>query len=236
MKETSELSAAQEGRRFWASFLLPTLFVAALCFFKMAETWSGISLVSWGIYPRTREGLIGILTAPLVHGDWEHLFSNAVPLIALGGLAIHTYRIVAIPMLLFIYLMSGLGIWLMGRTSHHIGASGIVYGLAFFIFFSGIFRRDTRSMALAAIVVMFYGSMVWGLLPLVDGISWEGHIAGALAGVASAYYARNINLPPAHQWADDTANNNNNDDDPLNAKEYPFWIAQQSDLYDNEYS
>lgn len=197
----------------------PIVFVLLLWIVKIIETLGGFDFSDFGVYPRSLSGLIGIITAPFLHGDWEHLFSNSVPLIALGFLVIQLYRSVAMPVLLFIYVMSGVGMWLFGRPSHHIGASGLVYGLAFFLFVSGVLRKDRRSMASAAIVAVFYGGMVWGMLPGLRGISWEGHVAGALAGMAMAYRYRYVNLPEPYEWESEPDYYNEGE-----IWEEPFWV------------
>ncbi len=212
---------SEESKNLRYSLWLPIAFVGILWVVKIIETVVGIDFSDFGVYPRSLRGIIGIFTAPFIHGDWEHLFSNSVPLIALGFLVLQSYRAISLPVILFIYLMSGLGMWVMGRPSHHIGASGLVYGLAFFLFASGILRKDTRSMALAAIVVIFYGGMVWGMLPGLRGISWEGHLAGAVAGVAMAYRYRKVNLPTRYEWETDPTDYDQEGEIII---EEPFWV------------
>ncbi|MBK8472522.1 MAG: rhomboid family intramembrane serine protease [Sphingobacteriales bacterium] len=208
-----------DKQHVWSSIWLPLLFVALIWTIKIVETLSGMQWTALGVYPRDPSGLLGILTYPLVHGSWEHLLSNTMPLLVLGSLLMHSYRAVAGRVLPIIYVASGLGIWLFGRQSHHIGASGLVYGLAFFLFFSGIWRKDRPSMALAAFVAIFYGGMTWGLYPMEEGISWEGHLAGAIIGTICAYKYRHINPPPRYDW--ETSPN------PIEGEiiiEHPFWV------------
>ena len=131
-----------------------------------------------------------MVLSPFLHGDLSHLFSNSFPIIVLGFIILQNYRSIAWQLLFWLTAMSGFWTWAIGRPSHHIGASGVIYGMAFFVFFSGILRRDTRSMALAMLVTFLYGGLVWGLLPIQIGVSWEGHIAGAVAGVICAIYFR----------------------------------------------
>ncbi len=148
---------------------------------------TGNSFAQYGIYPRKLEGLIGIITAPLIHGDIEHLFSNSFPFFVLTGVIYFFYPKVAIPSFIFIYLITGFIVWLFARPIHHIGASGVVYGLLSFVLFTGIFRRNLKSIALALSVTVLYSGYFYGLLPLDEKISWESHLFGALVGVLIAY-------------------------------------------------
>jgi len=223
-----------EKQQIIVSLRLPVYAVLVLWVIKIIEVVAHFSLSSWGIYPRTLHGLTGIITAPLIHGqaradDWlgnfSHLFSNTMPLIVLGFLVLLSYRQIAARLLTIIWLGSGILVWLFGRPSYHIGASMIIYGLAFFVFFSGVFRKDVRSIALASIVVLFYGSMIWGLLPIERGVSWEGHLAGALTGIACAHYYRHVNPRKRYDWEieeEQLAQTQPNDSQP----EDPFWAPK----------
>ena len=148
---------------------------------------TGNSFAQYGIYPRKLDGLIGIITAPLIHGDIEHLFSNTFPFFVLTGVIYFFYEKVAVPSFIFIYLLTGFTVWLFARPVHHIGASGVVYGLLSFVLFTGIFRRNLKSIALALSVTVLYSGYFYGLLPLNEKISWESHLFGALVGVLIAY-------------------------------------------------
>ncbi len=145
-----------------------------------------------GVYPRHLEGLRGILTMPFIHADLKHLFSNSVPLLILGAALIFFYRELALRVFLWIYFLDGFWLWLGGRENFHIGASGLVYGLSSFLFFSGIFRRDTRLIAISLLVVFLYGGLLWGIFPDFLGVevSWEAHLYGAAAGLLLAWVFR----------------------------------------------
>lgn len=143
-----------------------------------------------GIFPRDYSGLKGILFAPFIHGDINHLASNSLPMIVLGGLTYTFYRPIFYKSHFFIALVGGLIVWLIGRESYHIGASGIIYGLASMLFFGGMFRKSYRLVAVSLLVVFLYGSMIWGVLPIKDEISWESHLAGGIVGLALAVYYR----------------------------------------------
>ncbi len=147
---------------------------------------------SFGIYPRTLDGLKGIIFAPLVHSDLEHLFSNTFPFFVLTGVIYFFYKKVAIPSFIIIYILTGLVVWLFARPVYHIGASGVVYGLMSFILFSGIFRRNLKSIALALAVTVLYSGYFYGLVPLENGVSWESHLFGALVGVLVAFVFKSV--------------------------------------------
>lgn len=181
--------------QFQQSIIVPVYFVCVIFLLELANQLLGLPTNLLGNRPRQINGLIGIFTMPLAHGDFKHLFNNSASIIVLGGFVFHFYKKVALKVISFIWLFSGAMVWLLARGSNHIGASGIVYGLAFFLFFSGIFRKDRKSMVIALIVSFFYGSMVWGVIPGLQGISWEGHLFGAFAGIIGAYFYQNTDLP-----------------------------------------
>ncbi|MDZ7747789.1 MAG: rhomboid family intramembrane serine protease [Halofilum sp. (in: g-proteobacteria)] len=155
------------------------------------------ALAPLGVRPGTASGLIGVLTAPLVHGSWGHLLGNTLPLLVLGtAMAFGTPRAAAIA-LPAIWLGSGLAVWLFARPAVHLGASGIAYGMMLFVFTAGVRRRDRRSIALALIVFFLHGGMIWGVLPLAAGVSFEYHLAGALVGLVCALLlGRRDPVPP----------------------------------------
>lgn len=155
-----------------------------------------MDLFRFGVLPRTAEGLLGILLSPFVHDDLEHLFNNSAPILVLGWLLVYFYPKAAWRVVLASWILGGAWVWITARDSYHIGASGIIYGMAAFLFFSGLLRRRIALMAVSLIVVFLYGSMVWGVLPLQARISWESHLFGAMAGVVVAWFYRHV--PPAH--------------------------------------
>jgi membrane associated rhomboid family serine protease len=173
------------------SLLYPSLFVLLIWAIKLLELWLNARFSSWGIMPQTLHGLKGIIFAPLLHGDLAHLSANSIPMLVLGAILFYVYRSIAWRVFILIYVVTGLWVWVFGREAYHIGASGVVYGLASFLFFSGIFRKDSRLLALTFLVAFLYGSMIWGLFPELfpeKNISWESHLMGLLAGVVLAYF------------------------------------------------
>lgn len=166
------------------------LFIAALWVIHGLGALLDITLGVLGVRPGAPAGLHGVLTAPLVHGSARHLLANTPPLLVLGTAMLYGYPRASKIALPLIWLVSGLGVWLFAREATHLGASGLTYGMMFFVFVIGILRRDRPSIALAMIVFFLYGSMVWGVLPLKPGISFEFHLFGALAGIAAAFLLR----------------------------------------------
>jgi len=178
-------------RKFWNSVMTSVKIVGVLWVIQLLQYVLGLDLGYYGIYPRETFGLKGILFAPLLHGSWEHLISNSVPLLVLLTLIFFFYRRIATKSIVLIYILTGLAVWTFARPVFHIGASGVVYGLVSFIFWNGIFRRNIRSIALALIVFFLYSGMVFGILPNQPGISWESHLLGAIAGIFVSYLFRN---------------------------------------------
>ena len=175
-------------RGFIHSAGLPIRFVLIISTIHLYSTLNDIELSNWGIYPRETKGLSGIISSVLIHGSWKHLFNNSIPLLILGTSIFYFYRKLAIRVCLYSIIFTGILVWLGGRPSFHIGASGLVYALASFLFFSGFIRKHNNLMALSMIVVFLYGGMVWGIFPTKNHISWEGHLFGAVNGLFWALY------------------------------------------------
>lgn len=174
---------------FWEQLKFPLYFVVLLWAIHITSYLSGYNDVVWGIYPRTTFGLKGILFSPLIHANFKHLISNTVPMLVLGSILNYFYPRVALRSFWMIYLLTGVAVWLFARPgAFHIGASGVVYGLVAFIFWSGIFRRNLRSIVLAAIVTLLYSGMIVGILPNEEGVSWESHLMGGFVGIFTAYF------------------------------------------------
>ncbi|MCF8358656.1 MAG: rhomboid family intramembrane serine protease [Prolixibacteraceae bacterium] len=185
----TDRSGKIEKKIFRYSLVIPLIFLIIIWLFKLSEVFLDINLVHLGVYPRHIKGLIGILTSPLIHGDFAHLTGNSTSFIVLATALFYFYRRVALKVFLMNYFLSGLLLWVGGREVWHIGASGVIYGLAAFLFFSGLFRRDIRLLTISLIVTFLYGSFIWGLFPIEPRISWEGHLMGAASGtILSAFY------------------------------------------------
>ncbi|MEP7129231.1 MAG: rhomboid family intramembrane serine protease [Chitinophagales bacterium] len=178
----------EEKKRITVSLLIPLYFVSVLWLVYFTEYATNLDFSWLGILPRTFGGLGGIIFTPFLHGSFGHLLSNTVPLLVLGFGLIYFYRSIAYKVFLWIWFIDGLGVWILGRESYHIGASGLVYGMAAFLIFSGILRSNRRLLALSMAVVFVYGSLIWGMLPYIPDVSWEAHLFGFLAGVYFAVH------------------------------------------------
>ena len=173
-------------------FTIPLYFILTLWVVKWAEYKFGFNLGMYGVKPLTISGLKGILFSPLIHGDTVHLFNNSIPIFILTMALFYFYKPIAWRVVILSWLFSGMLTWLIGRNSYHIGASGIIYAFAVFLFFSGLIRKHPRLMAISLIVTFLYGSMIWGIFPNEVKISWEGHLSGGIIGLVLAIIFRKI--------------------------------------------
>jgi len=158
-----------------------------------------------GTHPQELDGIPGILFSPFIHSDFKHLFNNSLPLLFLWTGVFYFYSEVAFKVSFWIYFLTGIFVWIAGRDAWHIGASGLVYGFASFLFFSGIIRRYFRLIALSLLVVFLYGSMVWGMVPeLYKNVSWEAHMLGFVAGIIVAIWYRDEGPQnPVYEWMEE---------------------------------
>jgi len=176
--------------------------IILLWLIKIFELEFRVDCSSFGIYPLTAKGLRGILFAPLIHANVEHLLANTFPLFILTFSLFFFYRKSSYSIFIFIYLLSGLFVWLAGREALHIGASGIIYGLAAFLFMSGIISYNIRLLTISMIVALFYGGLFWGIFPVKPEISWESHLWGGISGLGLAILYRK-NAPSDQLPAED---------------------------------
>jgi membrane associated rhomboid family serine protease len=198
--ETSE--RAFYRKKFLLSMIIPGIFIVIMWLVKIIEVLFEIDLTGLGIYPLTARGLPGILFSPFIHADFNHLFNNSLPLFFLSIALFYFYSEVALKVFIWTFFLTGLLVWIAGRDAWHIGASGLVYGLASFLFFSGILRRYFRLIALSLLIVFLYGSMVWGLFPgIYKNVSWESHMLGFFSGVIlSLWYRKEGPQRPVYEW------------------------------------
>ena len=200
-------SLQDDRNRLRHAFRLATAFAALIWIIKIVEITFHLELVRYGVYPLQPEGLTGIITGPLIHGSWSHLFANTLPIVILGTALLYGYPRSAKIVLAGVYLGSGLGVWLFAREAWHIGASGLTFGVMFFLFVIGALRWDKRSIVLSMVVFFLYGSMLWGIFPSAPGISFESHLSGALIGVVLAFVLKNcdpVPLEKTYSWEDET--------------------------------
>lgn len=186
--------------KFAKSLAIPFAFVLFLWAIYFSQGTFNLPYVQYGILPRKISGLVGILSAPLIHANISHLFSNTPTLLILSIAIMYFYPSSSLKVFGAIYLLTGIFVWLFAREAYHIGASGIIYGLLGFLFFSGVFRRDNRSIALALLVTFIYGGLVWGILPGVKGISWESHLFGGISGIIVSFIYRKEDPYIKYDW------------------------------------
>lgn len=177
-------------KHYWIIFFL--FFLWSIHF---ANIYFHLNLYKLGIYPRTFDGLLGVVFAPLIHSstDNNHLINNSVPFLILTWAMFYFYRPIAWRVLFFSWVITGLSVWGFGRSSFHIGISGVIYSQLFFLFFSGVFRQDSRLLTVALLVVFIYGSMIWGIFPYDWKISYESHLSGSVVGFLLSRYYRKEN-------------------------------------------
>ncbi len=197
-------------------WLIPVVFVLLMWVVFIVQLVLNLDVSSLGIYPKDSTTLLGIFTSPLIHGNWNHLISNTLPVLILGMILFVMYEKMALTVWILNYILTGLLVWLFARSSYHIGASGIVYGLASFLLFSGFFRMDIKAIAVASGVAIFYGGMVWGILPLKEGISWESHLFGGIVGFGLAFLFKNNAKDKIMEHHEHEPNNRKSYDDFLN--------------------
>ena len=198
-------------KRFISNLRFPLVILALMWSFELYEFFTESRLTRWGIYPRQWDGFLGIVRAPFLHSDWGHLLSNSAPMLVLTTIMTNFYKRVAIPAFFVIMLLTGFTVWLFARESYHVGASGVVYGLIAFVFWSGVFRRNPKSIILALIIAMVYGSFFQGIVPQPEEehMSWESHLYGGLVGIFTAFLFKNAiendEAPRPDPWADETS-------------------------------
>lgn len=188
MNSSDKLSTS---KHLWQSIVIPVLFVLSMWSVFLVDLSGEYYLETFGIHPRDITGLRGIIFSPFIHGDWEHLVNNTYPMLFLGTAIFYFYRKVAMRVFIYSMMITGIWVWIGARQSFHIGASGMIYSFAAFLFFSGVFNKNLRMMGLSLLIVFFYGSMVWGVLPIQPGVSWESHLFGGIAGLGLAWLYRN---------------------------------------------
>lgn len=183
---------SKETKEILLQMRIPFLIVAIMWLVKIYEVFNNTRFTRWGIFPRESDGLIGILTGPFVHSNWQHLFANSLPLFMMMSIILVFYKKVAAPTFFIVTFFTGFAVWLFARESYHVGASGVVYGLISFVAFSGLFRRNIKSIVLAMVMMVIYSSYFAGIVPTEERISWESHLFGALVGIVVAFVFKSI--------------------------------------------
>lgn len=200
--------------RLKQSLFITSAFVALLWGIELLDRSLDLQLYRFGVFPQAAGGLPGILFAPLIHGSWYHVISNSFALLILGTALLYGYPRAARPVLALVYIGSGIGVWLFARNSYHFGASGLTHGMMFFIFTTGILRRDKLSVALSLIVFLLYGNMIWSIFPQEPDISYESHFFGAVTGTLAAFLFRDRDPTPPKKRYDWEGEENEDDGAP----------------------
>lgn len=191
--------------------LLPAMLIVAIIWLSFMITHAGVSdwnYSSLGIKPGDVSGLKGIIFSPFLHTSFSHLWSNTLSLLILLWLLFYFYSRIAFSTLLYLWVLSGAVTWVIGRDSYHVGASGLVFAILFFLFFSGLFRKYIPLVAVSMIVAFIYGGTVWSIFPITEmvdaSISWEGHLSGAISGLLLAVIFRKQGpQKPVETWEEE---------------------------------
>jgi len=228
-----ESIVSSEKRQFVNAIFIPSLLVILMITSFLLEKGMDWDFHTGGIFPRRIENIWGIFTTIFVHANWSHLGNNVIALLFLGSFLYFFYREIASKVLFISYIFSGLILWIIGRDSWHIGASGLIYAIAFFLFFSGIIRKHIPLIALSLVVAFIYGSMVWHIFPwnTQDPISWEGHLGGGIIGLILAIWFRKEGTQrPVEQWDDDE-----DDIEYISNESYDDMDEEQNNTLDKQY-
>lgn len=219
-----------EKRLLTSSCIVPVIMVTMMWLVKIIETCFHLDLSFLGINPLSLESLHGIVLFHFIHGDWQHLVANTLPILILGSALYYFYRPLANKILLILIFSTGLLTWCGAREGTHIGASAVVYGLTFFLMFSGFIRKDKKLVIISLIVVFLYGSLVWGLYPqyaIENNISWEGHLSGFVMGIILAFFYKDEG-PQREEYVWDDENDDDDDDEGSDG-EKPYWEVPEPD-------
>ena len=219
-----------DKRLLIASTIIPLILVALMWLVKIIETVFHLDFSFLGVKPVSTEGIPGIILFHFIHGDWEHLFANTFPMLVLGTSLYYFYRPLANKILLILIFSVGLLTWCGARSGVHIGASGLVYGLTFFLMLSGFIRRNKRLIIISLVVVFLYGSLVWGLYPkyaIENNISWEGHLSGFVMGIVLAIFYKNEVVSFGDGNGNEYEDDDDDDIDPETQK--PYWDVPEPD-------
>ena len=209
IKKTPYNKSLQEIRSK-QSLIFPIAFIFVIWGVKLFEWGLDLNLYQGGIFPLQSKGLLGIITSPFIHSNFEHLIANTIPLFALSWGIFYFYRQLAFRIVLYCLFTTNILLWLGGREAWHIGASGLIYAFASFLFFSGLFRNYYKLIAISFIVAFLYGGLFWGIFPVLKEVSWEGHLFGGCSGLIYALAFRNQGpQKPKVVWDD------NDDDDEI---------------------
>jgi membrane associated rhomboid family serine protease len=209
-----------EKKKILYAVIFPFFFLVVLWIIRYLQYYYKVDLIEYGIHPLKTDGLLGIITAPLIHADIKHLSANSFPLFFLSACLFYFYREMATKVFFLVWIISGIWVWTFARDAYHIGASGLVYGYGSFLFFSGLLRRHTQLMAISMMITFLYGGLLWGIFPMKDQVSWESHLMGLLSGLVLAiFYMKSGPQRKQYDWGED-------DED---ADEDEFWKVERKE-------
>ncbi|WP_439132546.1 rhomboid family intramembrane serine protease [Polaribacter sp.] len=181
--------------------MIPIVYVSLIWIIYWIEIQFGFNFNKYGVYPRSLKGFRGVFLTHFIHSNPSHLFNNSIPLFVLLASLFYFYKDIAYKTLILGGFFTGVLTWAIAQNAYHIGASGIVYMLFSFVFFSGLIRKHYRLVAQSLIIIFLYGSMVWYVLPIKEGMSWEGHLSGFIVGfILAIVFRRNGITRQEHQF------------------------------------
>lgn len=173
-----------------SSIVVPSRMVFIMWLLFVLQLKFQFNLLYLGIMPRTAKGAIGILTSPFIHLSYYHIISNTLPMLVLGSMLFYFYPRRANSVFWRCFIFTNILVWIFGRQAYHIGASGLIYAIATFLILAGFFNKDFRSLVIAVLVILVYGSIFSNLIPASPMVSWEAHLMGAVTGGVTAYQMR----------------------------------------------
>ena len=211
----------QDIQRIMLAAAKPLFLIFILYILKIMEVGMDWDFSRLGVYPMEKRGLVGILTHPLIHSGFSHLLTNTIPLFFLSWCLFYFYRGIAGKIFILIWFGGGLLTFLIGKPGWHIGASGLIYGLAFFLFFSGILRKYVPLIAISLLVTFLYGGIIWHMFPYFSptNMSWEGHLSGGIMGTLCAFVFVNHGPQRPEPFADEMEEEENTEEETTAAAE-----------------
>jgi membrane associated rhomboid family serine protease len=182
---------------------MPLIIIGIMFWIKLVESNTGISFSDYGIYPKSLSGLKGLFFSQFIHGDWKHLIYNSIPFFFATLSLFMIYPKSSINVFMICFFIPGIFVWLLARESFHIGLSGVNYALLAFLFVGGLIRRDSKTLSISLLVVFLYGTLIIGLFPVKEAVSYESHIAGTFVGIISAFLFRKIDPRKKFTWEEE---------------------------------
>jgi membrane associated rhomboid family serine protease len=214
----------KEKAKLIHSLFVPSILLVLMWLLMLYQWYFSKSLYFLGVQPLHFNGLQGIITSIFIHGSWSHLLSNSAPFFLFTAALYYYYPKIANKVFIGLWITSGLYLWLFARGNWHIGASGLVYSLAFFHIMSALIQRELKLVSFSMLIIFLYGSMIWGFFPEFfpqENISWQGHLTGAVVGIIFAIFFSH-HAPKAKKYFEDE---DDEEDDDLLEEENSYWKA-----------